>query len=816
MRLSIANTIQSRDGTLDKDAKLVNCYVEQLGDEAIVYKRPGLSLIYDLGTTGQGQGIICWQGTFYAAKDNTLHQGPSEIPFPDGSLWVDIADLPNHVGGDGFQLWYDQSIDTLYFVSGDDTKTQTGTNDWVTITTNNGLPIRSGMTIVKFLGFLWAFGGSNGIVADNDIYRSTDGTGSLFSLQGNASWPRRSRANCYIFGSSLYMYGGIDDTNGVNTFYSDLWKTNDGINWTEVSSPGLPTSTAQTHIAQVGTRTIVMVGGSTYSSEDGESFSLASASTGFTLTGRMLVSHRGKLYAVSTSGAVWRGDGAGANWQLATASPPMTLDYWMKSDGTDLYSYEYISSTKDNIWKSTNNTISDATYPLTGSANLPLSFTFTSGAASTEYLVLKTTSIAWVLTFGQPGTLTQITDVDFPATTVPGVVYLDGFFFVMSTAGEIYNSAIEDPTSWGALDFISAEVEPDNAIALAKHQNYVVALKDTTTELFFDAATASGSPLARLSNAALQVGCANGYSVASLDGALFFMSKTKSNERSVHYFPVDEITPIEVGSAAIRRILTNADITTVHCFAARLDGHSFYVVNLVTEGITLAYSLTSQTWAQWTFQTVTASKSISSLTQSGGVATATSTTHGFSDGDSITVSGATPSGYNGTFNVNVTNANTFTYVVSDSLATPATGTITATGWTEGYFPFGFFATCGGVDFVQHETNGKIYEISKAYSDDEGAVIDVFVRTGRFDGGNSNRKSLHSINVVSDNIDGDLLVRRSDDDYVTFSKYKRIDLSQKKKQSRRFGEFYQRSMDFRYTGSGRLRITAVDIDLDQAR
>lgn len=71
-------------------------------------------------------------------------------------------------------------------------------------------------------------------------------------------------------------------------------------------------------------------------------------------------------------------------------------------------------------------------------------------------------------------------------------------------------------------------------------------------------------------------------------------------------------------------------------------------------------------------------KSVSSLTSSSTTATCTtSTAHGFSSGDSITIIGAAQSGYNGTFTITSTGANTFTYTVAAGLVSPATGTITA-------------------------------------------------------------------------------------------------------------------------------------------
>lgn len=53
-----------------------------------------------------------------------------------------------------------------------------------------------------------------------------------------------------------------------------------------------------------------------------------------------------------------------------------------------------------------------------------------------------------------------------------------------------------------------------------------------------------------------------------------------------------------------------------------------------------------------------------SITRSGTTATLTQTGHGYATNDRITVTGATPSGYNGTFVCTVTGANTLTYVMA--------------------------------------------------------------------------------------------------------------------------------------------------------
>lgn len=65
------------------------------------------------------------------------------------------------------------------------------------------------------------------------------------------------------------------------------------------------------------------------------------------------------------------------------------------------------------------------------------------------------------------------------------------------------------------------------------------------------------------------------------------------------------------------------------------------------------------------------------LTSVGTTATVTHTAHGFSTGQYVTIAGATPAAYNGTYQITVTGANTFTYVFAGSGTSPATGTITA-------------------------------------------------------------------------------------------------------------------------------------------
>ena len=69
-------------------------------------------------------------------------------------------------------------------------------------------------------------------------------------------------------------------------------------------------------------------------------------------------------------------------------------------------------------------------------------------------------------------------------------------------------------------------------------------------------------------------------------------------------------------------------------------------------------------------------KTLTSITESGGTATATSTAHGFVAGDRIRIAGATPSAYNGTKLVLTAATDTVTFAVTAGTGS-ASGTITA-------------------------------------------------------------------------------------------------------------------------------------------
>ncbi|CAB4172430.1 hypothetical protein UFOVP935_12 [uncultured Caudovirales phage] len=392
-------------------------------------------------------------------------------------------------------------------------------------------------------------------------------------------------------------------------------------------------------------------------------------------------------------------------------------------------------------------------------------------------------------------------------TTVPGVVYLDGYFFVMDENAVIYNCALSDPTAWGALDFITAAIEPGGGVALAKTQNYVVALKEWSTEFFYDVGNATGSPLSPVLSAFTHTGCASGYSVAELDNTIYWISKARQKGRSVTR--MQGLQQQSVSTPDVDRILAASDLSSVYAYGIKISGHSFYVVGLRDIDVTLAFDATSGTWAQWTSLTAQSPKSCT-LSQSGGVATASCTAHGYADGSAVTIAGADQSGYNGLKQIRAISANTFSFSVATGTVTPATGTITATGYDESYFRYSHYVAAAGRDLVLHETTGDLVEITPDAYTDDGSPIALKLRTGKLDSDNEDFKSIGQIRVIGDKQGDQAMLRWSDDDYKSNSSCRPVDLSSEQARIRRCGAFRRRSFELLHIADLPVQLESLEI------
>lgn len=192
-------------------------------------------------------------------------------------------------------------------------------------------------------------------------------------------------------------------------------------------------------------------------------------------------------------------------------------------------------------------------------------------------------------------------DPDFPAVTVKGVVYLNGATYVMTPDGRIFGSVInsvDQPGDWSALNFISAQIEPDEGVALAKQLVYVIAFGQWSTEVFFDAGNPTGSPLGNVQGSKLSYGCATAESLQEIDDRLFWISSTKS--AAVQISMMDQLNHQVISDEFVDRIVQSSTLASVTSQQLKIDGHSFYILTLRDINTTLVYDIAESQWHVWT------------------------------------------------------------------------------------------------------------------------------------------------------------------------------------------------------------------------
>ena len=215
--------------------------------------------------------------------------------------------------------------------------------------------------------------------------------------------------------------------------------------------------------------------------------------------------------------------------------------------------------------------------------------------------IAHTGAVSGTITFtdlGSNGVLTPSLNSFPDGPYVSGVVFLDNYVFIGTATNRIYNSALGDPTTWGALDYLTFEQTTDTLVGIAKHLNYLVAFGKVSTQFFYDQANPAGSPLGLAASYTSEVGCANGDSIVATSNTVLWVGTSKTFGRSVYI--MDGVSAIRVSTANIDRHLEADGLSNVTAYCYTVNGHTLYILTLHNTNQTLVYDLTEKMWYTWT------------------------------------------------------------------------------------------------------------------------------------------------------------------------------------------------------------------------
>lgn len=211
----------------------------------------------------------------------------------------------------------------------------------------------------------------------------------------------------------------------------------------------------------------------------------------------------------------------------------------------------------------------------------------------TQVCILVPGGKGYIFTTG-PDTLTEITDPDFRANGNPlYVVSVDGFFVFTTDEKKFIISALNDGLAYNALDFGTAESDPDRVVAPAVFNNQLFIGGSVTMEAFQNVGGAD-FPFQR-TGLFLPKGISAPLSAVEANNTFMWIGRGKRESSAI--YALQGNTPVKVSTTAIDSILqdlSDSDLEQVFAWTYAQKGAFF--VGFALPDTTLVFDSISERW----------------------------------------------------------------------------------------------------------------------------------------------------------------------------------------------------------------------------
>jgi len=206
--------------------------------------------------------------------------------------------------------------------------------------------------------------------------------------------------------------------------------------------------------------------------------------------------------------------------------------------------------------------------------------------------------------------LAQIIDADYPqATAIGRFAYMDGYAFVMTTEGRIYNSDLGSIASWAASSYLTANAFPDEGVGVLRYKDRIVAFGKISTEFFTNAGNATGSVLLGSSGANIKIGAVGPQAITGVDDTIAWIGL--SQQGGIGVYMLNGFSPVKISTDDVEGFLNSSasanPSSTWTLRASYIAGRRliFMTVNQVSENIpAFVYDIEGKEWSPWHDATV--------------------------------------------------------------------------------------------------------------------------------------------------------------------------------------------------------------------
>lgn len=188
----------------------------------------------------------------------------------------------------------------------------------------------------------------------------------------------------------------------------------------------------------------------------------------------------------------------------------------------------------------------------------------------------------------------EITDTDFTANGAPQfVVFIDGYFLVTTDSKKFIVSSINNGLAYNALDFGTAESDPDDIVAPIVYKNQLFISGGQTFEAFQNIGGAD-FPFQR-TGLFFQKGCYSPYSLVNTQDTFMWVGGGENESPAIYAMSGNSTS--KISTTAIDSILSGlseSQVAAIYSWAYANKGA--YFIGFALPGTTLVYDTTSQRW----------------------------------------------------------------------------------------------------------------------------------------------------------------------------------------------------------------------------
>lgn len=170
-------------------------------------------------------------------------------------------------------------------------------------------------------------------------------------------------------------------------------------------------------------------------------------------------------------------------------------------------------------------------------------------------------------------TFAQVTDPDFVAVGAQDIQYLDGYLtFTFPDSASFGAFDLGSSSSYDALSFSTEDGDPDFLVGhISDHRQLLLA--GTRSMGLWDNTGAAGFPFERAINGYVEIGCANGQTLAKCDNTVMWVASDKTMRR------LSGAIPERISQHGVEDQLTTANLASAKSFSFQQRGHLFYNTN---------------------------------------------------------------------------------------------------------------------------------------------------------------------------------------------------------------------------------------------